>query len=401
MDELRIVEVKATPVTVPMEAPLRWSMGVEKGTTRTIIEVVTDRGVKGTGETYGGAGTLAGVEAAKPFLLGADPFEIERLARRFQAFRITYEYHIPPYVWAGIEMALWDLVGKVLDRPLYSLLGGCERRTIPFAAYLFYRYRGEEGVGGESSPEDLFRYYEGLVDRYGNFPAVKIKGGVYPPEEELAAVARFRESLGPRVAIRFDPNAAWSVETSIRVLRQMEEYDPEFVEDPTWGIEGMALVRRDVGVPLATNMCVIDFDQVPLAVRRRAIDVVALDPHYWGGILACKRLLAVAETFRWGVFVHSDRELGVSTAAILHIMAAHPYITHPADSHYHHQVGDVIREEFTYQQGHIRVPEGPGLGVELDPDRLKQYHRLYQEWGDLSEFYDPYRPEWVPHLPLW
>src|SRR5690242_18905155 len=124
---MKVVDIRATPVTVPMEAPLRWSMGVETGTTRGIIEVVTDEGITGIGETYGGNAVEHAIQVAKPFTLGLDPLEIGVLQHRLGVFRIGYETAVPPVVRAGIEMAFLDAAGKAWNRPVSSLLGGAVR----------------------------------------------------------------------------------------------------------------------------------------------------------------------------------------------------------------------------------------------------------------------------------
>ncbi|PSO06408.1 hypothetical protein B9Q04_16200 [Candidatus Marsarchaeota G2 archaeon BE_D] len=399
---MKIVDVKAVPVTVPMEAPLRWSMGVEKGTTRTIVKIFLDNGVIGLGETYGGMGTASVItEKCKPLLIGEDPTEIGKIVGKFRPyFEIPYETSIPPHVFAGVEIACWDALGKCLDRPVCSLLGGRFRRDVPVVSYMFYRYAGQDGVPPIESADAMVKYHEGLEAKYGRFLGTKIKGGVYPPERELEAVKLFRETYGNGFLIRFDPNAAWSVETSIRALRKVEQYDPEFVEDPTSNIEGMARVRKEVDVPLFTNMCVIWFNQIMPAVRLGAIDMVEQDIHYWGGLYLSRRLVEVAEVLQLGLAMHSDRELGISTATMLHMASSQPSLTHPIDSHYHHQVDDIITEPFVYREGYFRVPDGPGLGVEVDEKKLEKYAEVYRQQGDVNEFYDPARPNWVPILPI-
>jgi glucarate dehydratase len=396
---MKITDFKSTIVTVPMEAPLRWSLGVETGTTRTIIEVFSDEGIVGLGETYGGEATQRTLEFARPMIVGTDPFEIERLLRRLQVFCISYETFVAPHVMAGLEMACWDIMGKALGRPVCSLLGGKYRERVPFAAYLFFRYKSSDRRGGEDTPEKLLAFTEMIVERHG-FDIIKIKGGVLPPEAELESVRLIRQRF-PKAKIRFDPNAAWSVGTSINTLRRMMEYDLEYAEDPTWGIEGMSLVRRDVPVPFATNMCVINFDQIPLAVRTRCIDIILSDVHYWGGLGSNKKLAQICETFQLGMGMHSDRELGISTAAQVHLAAATPYMVYAPDSHYHQQADDIITKPFQYEQGHFRVPDGPGLGVEIDREKLQKYARYYQEKGEAGEFLDYSRPDWIPTLPLW
>jgi glucarate dehydratase len=396
---VEITDFKLTTVTVPMEAPLRWSLGVETGTTRTVVQVFTSEGIVGLGETYGGDATTRTLEFARPMIIGTDPFEVEKLLRKLQVFCISYETFVAPHVMAGVEMACWDIMGKALGRPVCSLLGGKFRDWIPFSAYLFFRYAFSDGKGGEESPEKLADYAEMIVEKCG-FDVLKFKGGVLPPEAELECVRLLRKRF-PKAKIRFDPNAAWSVGTSINILRRMMEYDLEYAEDPTWGIEAMSLVRRDVPVPFATNMCVISFDQIPLAVRTRCIDIILSDVHYWGGLANNKKLASICETFQLGMGMHSDRELGISTAAQLHLAAATPYMVYAPDSHYHHQADDIITRPFAYDRGGFKVPDGPGLGVEIDPAKLEKYARYYQQKGEAGEFLDPWRPGWSPTLPLW
>lgn len=396
---MKITSYKATPVTVPMEAPLRWSLGVETGTTRTILEVFTDEGVVGLGETYGGEATLRALEFMKGMIIGTDPFEFERVQKKLQAFCISYETYLPPHVVAAVEMASWDIRGKVLQRPVCSLLGGMFRDRVPFSGYLFFRYESSKDKGGENTAERMLEYAEMICEKCG-FEVLKVKGGVLPPQEELRCVQLLRSRF-PNAKIRFDPNAAWSVETSITTLRKLSECDLEYAEDPAWGIEAMRLVRRDVPVPLATNMCVINFDQIPLAIQTRCIDIILSDVHYWGGFTNNKKLAGVCETFRLGLGMHSDRELGISTAAQVHLAAATPYMLYAPDSHYHHQLDDIITEPFQYVDGSFQVPQRPGLGVEIDRDKLKRYAQNYEKQGEAGEFLDPYRKDWVPTLPLW
>src|ERR1700722_9690023 len=307
---MKIVDFRTTVVTVPMEAPLRWSLGVETGTTRTIVEVMTDEGIVGLGETYGGDSTVRALDFLRPMVKNADPFQIETILKKLQVFCISYETFVPPHAMAAVEMACWDIMGKAVKRPVCALLGGTFRQHVPFAGYVFFRYPSADGKnGGEDTPEKLLAYTEALVGKY-NFDVLKIKGGALPPDQELEAVRLIRQ--------RFDPNAAWSVGTSINTLRKMEECNLEYAEDPTWGIEGMSLVRKDVPIPFATNMCVINFDQVPLGVRTRCVDIILSDVHYWGGLANNKKLAGICETFQLGLGMHSDRELGVSTAAQIH-----------------------------------------------------------------------------------
>jgi glucarate dehydratase len=398
---MKVVDIKVTPVTIPMEAPLRWSMGVEHATTRAILQVVTDEGITGIGETYGGNAVAHAIELSRQFVIGLDPLEIGVLQHRLGVFRIGYETTIPAIVRAGIEMAFLDAAGKALRRPIHALLGGKLRDRIEVAGYVFFRYKSENGRnGGECTPEDIAERTRELVRRYG-FRALKLKGGVLKPEEEFQAIRLLRRDYAAS-PLRWDPNAAWSVETAIRIGRKLlaEGIDLEYLEDPTWNLEGMSQVRKSVPIPLATNMCLVSFEQLAPGIRMRSVDVVLSDVHFWGGFRENLRMAAVCDAFQIGLGMHSDRELGVSTAAMLHLAAVTPNLIYAIDSHYHDQVDDIVKEPFEYHDGCFTVPNGPGLGVELDWDKVEKYNRLYLERGESSEFYDRNRPNWVPALPI-
>lgn len=398
---MKITDIRVTPVTIPMEAPLRWSMGVERGTTRGIIEVLTDEGIVGIGETYGGNAVEHAIHVAKPYILGLDPSEITLLNYKLGVFCVGYETAVPAVVRAGIEMAALDAAGKAINRPVYSLLGGKVRDKIETAAYIFYRYKDESGrIGGEDSPKSIVERTQELVERYG-FQALKLKGGVYKPALEFEAIRRLRDRF-PDSRLRWDPNAAWSVETSIRLSQKLlaEGIDLEYLEDPTWNLEGMSQVRKAAPIPLATNMCLVSPEHLAPGIRMRSVDVILSDVHFWGGFQQNRKLAAVCEAFQIGLGMHSDRELGISTAAMLHLAASTPGLTYAIDSHYHDQTDDVISEPFTYVDGFLPVPSGPGLGVTVDWDKVKKYHRLYLEQGQVNEFYDSQRPTWVPALPI-
>jgi glucarate dehydratase len=398
---MKVVDLKVTCVTVSMEAPLRWSMGVETGTTRGIIQAITDEGIIGIGETYGGNAIEHAIETARPYVLGIDPLETGVLQHRLGVFRIGYETAVPAVVRAGIEMAYLDAAGKALGRPVCSLLGGRLRDRIEVAAYLFYRYKSDDGkVGGEESPESMLARTQELVARHG-FRVLKLKGGVLPPKQELAAVRLLRQNF-PDSPIRWDPNAAWSVETSLGVLRALraEGIDLEYLEDPTWNLEGMSQVRKSSDTPFATNMCLVAYDQLAPGIRLRSVDIILSDVHFWGGFRENQRMMAVCDAFQLGVGMHSDRELGISTAAMLHLAAASPSLAIAIDSHYHDQVDDIITSPFEYKGGFFSVPSGCGLGVEVNWDKVEKYNRIYRERGQVNEFYDTRRPGWVPALPI-
>ena len=397
---MKIVDIRPTTVTVPLEARLRHSNGEHWGRfVRTIIEVETDEGIIGLGE-MGGGGESAELQflGLKPYLVGHDPFALEEL--RFKICNPTASlYNNRTQLMAAIEFACLDIIGQKLGLPIYKLLGGKLRDEIPLASYLFFRYPSDDGLHGEvRTVEQLVEHTRQLKETYG-FRTHKLKAGVFSPCYELEAYRALAEEF-PEDSFRIDPNACWSVEDSIWFGRQIEHIRNDYLEDPTWGLNGMRRVREKVRIPLATNTVVVDFEQLAQNILHPAADVILLDTTFWGGIRACVKAAHVCETFQLGVGVHSSGELGIQLATMLHLGAVLPNLSFDIDAHYHHLRDDIIEGgKFVIQAGRVKVPEGPGLGVTLDRDKLQQYAELYKELGSYPYDRDSRRPGWYPLLP--
>lgn len=400
---VKIVDIRATPVTVPLRRPLRWSFGVETTTTRTVVELITDEGLVGIGETRGGDEIVTALQLHRDLYIGLDPLEVSRITRRFSVFRMTSEQlalvGAAKLAGTAVEMACWDLVGKILGKRCGDLWGGIETEKVEFAAYVFYRYDSKTEIGGGDSVENAVDHAEELFAT-GGFRDIKFKNGVLTPAEEIRSVRMMRERLAGKLRnIRIDPNAVWSVDTSIRVLNELEDFDLEFCEDPTWGLEGMSLVRQRTRVPLATNMACVTFEQIPMSVRLRSLDIILGDVHFWGGPSSVLQLAKICETFNIGFSLHSDRELGISTAAVLHVAGAESMLNHSIDTHLAEQVDDIITTPFQFENGCLQVPTAPGLGVDIDQDKLRFYADYHRKHGEASEFIDTARSNFRAKFP--
>jgi glucarate dehydratase len=199
---------------------------------------------------------------------------------------------------------------------------------------------------------------------------------------------------------RFDPNAVWSTETAIWFGQEIANLRNDYLEDPVFGLNGMRRVREKVRMPLATNTVVVNFEQLAANILNTAVDVILLDTTFWGGIRPCLRAAAVCDTFQLGIAVHSSGELGIQLATMLHLGAVLPNLSFAADAHYHHLADDIIvGGKLKYEQGAISVPDGPGLGVQLDRAKLSEYAELYQRLGGYPYDQDPLRPGWTPTVP--
>ncbi|HEY3502412.1 MAG TPA: enolase C-terminal domain-like protein [Actinocatenispora sp.] len=396
---MKIVDIRPTTVTVPLEAPLLHSNGAHWGRfVRTVVEVEADNGLVGLGEMGGGGQSAEdAIRGLRDYLIGHDVYALEAL--RFAIANPTASlYNNRTQLLAAIEFACLDLIGQQQNLPVYDLLGGKLRDRVPFASYLFFRYADPAtGLGEVRTPEQVAAHATDLKDRYG-FTTHKLKAGVFHPDHELDCYRALADATGGDL-LRYDPNGALSVSQARRFGRAIAELPNEYFEDPTWGMNGLRQLR-DLGLPLATNTVVVNFEQLAANVRDPAVDVVLLDTTFWGGIRPCVKAAGVCETFQLGVAVHSSGELGIQLATMLHLGAVLPNLDHAADAHYHHLRDDIIvGGKMSYVNGTIAVPDGPGLGVRLDRDKLAEYAELYRELGNYPYDRDPGRPGWYPLVP--
>ena len=397
---MKINDIRATTVTVPLEAPLRHANGCHWGRfVRTIVEVEADNGLVGLGEMGGGGESAEAVfRSMKSYLVGRDPARLEEM--RFLIANPTASlYNNRTQVLAALEFACLDILGQAWGVPVCEILGGRLRDRVPFASYCFFRYPNPTTSEGEIRTIDqVVENARALKRRYG-FRTHKVKAGVFHPDYELE-VYRAVAAAFPGDSVRFDPNAVWSTEQAIRFGQGIEGLRNDYLEDPVFGLNGMRRTREKVRVPLATNTVVVNFEQLAANALDTAVDVILLDTTFWGGIRACVKAAAVCETFQLGVAVHSSGELGIQLATMLHLGAVIPNLSFAADAHYHHLTDDIITGGLMqYEDGAIAVPDKPGLGVKLDREKLRQYSELYQRLGGYPYDQDPGRPGWTPLVP--
>ncbi|MGW3937796.1 glucarate dehydratase family protein [Streptomyces phaeochromogenes] len=412
----RIRELIVTPIAF-RDPPLLNSSGVhEPLALRLILQLVLEDGTVGLGESTGGDLRIERLRAAAQAVVGMDVFDTTAVAAAIDTVLLPTvpSSHERGWTTSAVEVACLDAQGKLLGRSVSDLLGGAVRDAVPFAAYLFYKWAehpaldGRPAVGDEwgeaLDPAGIVEQARLMQQRYG-FSSFKLKGGVFPPDEEIAAMKALAEAF-PGQPLRLDPNTAWTVETSRYVARELDGC-LEYLEDPTPTIPGMAEVAKTSPMPLATNMCVVAWEHLKPAVEQDAIQVLLTDHHYWGGLRRTRELAAVCEAFGIGLSMHSNSHLGISLAAMTHVAAAIPNLDTSCDTHYPWNSADdvVVPGVLEVRDGAVKVPTGPGLGVELDRDALERLHRVYLDSGmkgrDDTGYMRRVHPEYELKLPRW
>ncbi|MEM2011597.1 MAG: enolase C-terminal domain-like protein [Nitrososphaerota archaeon] len=398
-DTIKSIEVYT--VAVPIEAPLRHSNGVHPGWfTMTLIKITSSSGAEGWGEVGGGGFSVKNfLESIGKNLIGESIFNVQRIQWKYVSpITATYYNQLLPQIWFPIETALLDLQGKALGIPIHSLLGGKIRDEIEASAYIFPRYT-RDGRGGETTPEEILKLAKKWKEKYG-FKIYKLKAGVFKPIHDLDVLKLLNDEL-PTALFRVDPNGAWNIMDAAHVGSQLERFGVrmEYLEDPVWDMGNMARLRDFVKIPLATNTCVTRFEDLIAAHSLKAVDVILGDPHWWWGLRGYQQLGRVCGALGLTLGMHSPGELGIGLTAMVHAAASTPQLATAIDTHYMHLLDDVIKSRVEIINGRIKVPDDPGLGVEIDYNKIEKYQALYYEVKEYSYAADPARPEWYPIIP--
>ena len=375
-----ITAIRATEVNLPLVAPYRWVAGLYHGSTKVVVEVDTSAGVTGLGEAGHWRHAALIREELAPRLLGRCATDLNN----------TWAAAVPPVetlhntdgldvvrAYGAIEMALWDIRGKLAGVPIYQLLGGALRKRIPFAEYFAMR-EAVGAAGGESTPEQLGEYCERMVEEFGS-PFFEGKVGHTDLETDVAVARSVREAIGPQRMLRLDANMGWRVPTAREALHRIGPYDIANVEDPVGSIDEMARLRIHSRIPFSTHV-----PDLRSAARLGVPDSFVLNLTSLGGISRTLRFIAACEAL--GVdFTFYSGESGIGTAAYLQIAAADPHLGLPSQSLLRWYTNDIIvNGPFQAYEGHINVPETPGLGIELDHVALELAHTAFDESGPIE-----------------
>jgi glucarate dehydratase len=393
---LRVSAIRVTPIALP-DPPILAASGCHGPYfLRNLVQMECDGRVVGIGETRGGQRVCDELERAGRLVVGENAFAWRNLPRLLRDFT--------PATLAGIELACLDACGRATNRRLCELLGGPVRDDVEFAAYLFYRYaadhprlladrrmvdrRGRGALalddwGEVRTPEAMARMAARFQKQWG-FRVFKLKAGVLPPRVELETMQALQQQFGGRNPLRIDPNGRWRVPTAVAAAKELRGLNLEYYEDPVAGQEAMAEVRRATRLPMSTNMCVTRFEHVLGAVRRECIDIVLGDHHFFGGIPACQELGRLCAAVGWRMSQHSNNHAGVTMAAMITLAAITPQLTLPSDTHYVWlpEGSDIIQgAKLPIRDGKMRIPAGPGLGVQLDMDKVARANEVYRKCG--------------------
>ncbi|MBA2643656.1 MAG: mandelate racemase/muconate lactonizing enzyme family protein [Actinobacteria bacterium] len=359
----RIALVEAWPANVPLVAPYLMAPGEVPGISRTVVKVTTEDGIVGIGESASAADASMLAGELGQLFVGRDAGDVLAELGRVETAEPRHRADAKVLIrnpLAGVEIALWDVRAREASVALHELLGRLCRTEVAFTEYFAYR------KGLEESPSAVAAYCARMAEEHGS-PAFEGKVAVRPVEEDVRLVREIRAAIGPDRILRLDANMGWRLETARAALVQLQPFDIANVEEPVGSFDEMAELRRSGAIPFSAHT-----PDVALAETLGVPDTLVIGLGFCGGIAGTRRFVAACEAAGVGFWFYSG-DLGIATAAYLHIAAATPYLDKPSQSLLRWTADDVIAGgPFSPENGFVGVPTGPGLGVELDEIALER-----------------------------
>ena len=375
---MKIESIIATPVTMAFTEPEYWSQGMRRGATTIIVQVITDKGIVGVGESVPAPTpdvTMAAIDSVRPILIGKDPRQI---GARWLDIQSKSGFRCFSYMGnaalAGIEIACWDVLGKSLDAPVHALFGGTIRCEVPFMGFVQH-----------TTPHKIEADARRLVEE--GYTTLYTKIGM-DMKSDVAAVAALRHGGGDEVDLRCDPNEAWTPGHALRMAHALAEFNLQFIEQPLRmrAISELAELRRRSPVPIAANQASWLNSDILDILRAGAADVIVTDPWQAGGLANFQRAAAMCETAGLPLVYHGIATLSIAIQAAMAVLSTSTACFYAHQMYNHMTSDDVVTEPVQIRDGHIAVSAKPGIGVELDETKLEQYHEVYRQQGYASAY---------------
>jgi L-alanine-DL-glutamate epimerase-like enolase superfamily enzyme len=356
---MKITKLNSLLVCIPQKPPIAPYQSRYRATSSKeglLVRLETDTGLVGWGETpvdwIGNTYSGNPEENLRKDAIGRDPFDLEAWYA---------ETTLGSYLASGVEMAMWDLMGKATNQPLYKLLGGAVRKKVELAACM--------GIRPYDEAKAIARQY---LEQ--GFTTMKTKAG-RDAAEDLEMVRGIRDGVGDRLKLRIDPNQGYAPEVAFPLAKDLEKYNLEYFEQPMPQslIGEAARLRKHSHTPIGLNESITTPEIVLQILQLHGADVILPDTYQCSGILGVKKVSALAEAAGVTCVFHCAHDLGLKTAAMLHVVASSPGYTLANDCTYYGLEDDIISPLHRIEKGHMTVPEGPGLGVNVDEAKIKKY----------------------------
>jgi len=360
---MQIVNIEAVPLRIPLDRPATFSTRTVRHRDYVAVRVHTDAGITGIGYTWYLHSAPIINFLLKQHLIGEDPFAVERIW--WKMYREVYRERKGAAIrsLSAVDIAIWDIIGKALKKPLYQILGGYTNKPRCYASGGYYR----PGKGTQDLANEMLEYVE------KGFKAVKLKVGAVSIDEDVARIKAVRDAVGSDIEIMVDANNAYGVKQAIKAGRAFEKYDIAWFEEPVWpdDIEGSAKVAAALDVPIASGELEYTRYGFKELIERKAVDIIQPDATVCGGVTEWMKIAHMAAAWDIPVAAHAEHEVH------MHLVGA---VENGYYVEYFHKETDITKEMFLFKQhftpigGLLEIPDKPGLGLEFDEEALAKYN---------------------------
>ena len=372
---MRIKSINSYPLLINNKYPYYWSHGIINSTEIILIEIEAENGVKGYGEsiaTPSGEGVKAFIDSASSVLIGEDIFQNQRIIKKcyhslFQAHGTCSAPRFGAQILSGLEMALWDLCGKIVERPLHELLGGKYRDKIEYFGFIQGNSADELAIDAKKLSKNGHKVIYGKIGR--------------EESTDVQIVKKVREAVGKDIRLRFDPNEAWDLVTAKRMIEKLEDFSIEMIEQPCnhMNISVLKQIKDLNKVSIGVDQSVFNLNDLFQIALLNAADLVVLGLHETGGIGGLKKAAAVAESAGLNICIHGLHETGITTCAANQVAATIPNLDDGNQFMNHLIESDIINSpDLTLQNGGLPVLDGPGLGFEINFEAVQEAKEKYK-----------------------
>ena len=372
---MKIKSVNCYPLLINNKYPYYWSHGIINSTEIILIEIEAENGVKGYGEsiaTPSGEGVKAFIDSASSVLIGEDIFQNQRIIKKcyhslFQAHGTCSAPRFGAQILSGLEMALWDLCGKIVERPLHELLGGKYRDKIEYFGFIQGNSADELAIDAKKLSKNGHKVIYGKIGR--------------EESTDVQIVKKVREAVGKDIRLRFDPNEAWDLVTAKRMIEKLEDFSIEMIEQPCnhMNISVLKQIKDLNKVSIGVDQSVFNLNDLFQIALLNAADLVVLGLHETGGIGGLKKAAAVAESAGLNICIHGLHETGITTCAANQVAATIPNLDDGNQFMNHLIESDIINSpDLTLQNGGLPVLDGPGLGFEINFEAVQEAKEKYK-----------------------
>ena len=378
---MKIREIETIPYSIPYKTSNKSNWSQRRGVTSVLVKITSSDGIVGFGEAVSFQSAEMGVhlvDKMKSHLLGQSCFEVEKISRLFNHLGgWNWNHQVNQFsnpILAAIEMACWDIMGKVCGLPVNNFFGG-KLRDKSEVLYMLKPGTIKEVVG--ETKKAVTAGYKTIFYKLSKNTN---------PVQDVEYIREIRSCIDPDIKLRIDANGSWTIPTAIRILKKLEKYDIEYCEQPVIGIDALKQVKERVPIAIGANEAACSMPAIMEIIKKEAADIIVTDHYNLGGLLALKKAASMAETAGIPLVMHANGESSIGFQAGLQVLSTCANAKYANQYFGDNLIDDIADMVIVPKDGFVEILDLPGIGINADYGKLNKYSKLYRENGEFSVF---------------